>query len=124
MENQNFNNPTQQPPQGGFYAQPALPNASAILVLGILSIVFCWTWGIIGLILGIVALAMAGKANTAYQQSPGQFSISSYNNMKAGRICAIIGTALSAIFLIIVIIEIILVGSLVSHFPWQDMHRY
>ena len=41
MENQNFNNPGQQPPQGGFYQQPTLPNSTGVLVLGILSIVFC-----------------------------------------------------------------------------------
>ena len=53
MENQNQYNPN-QPHQGGFYQMPPVPNATTILVLGILSIVFCWTYGVVGLILGIL----------------------------------------------------------------------
>jgi hypothetical protein len=124
MENQNFNNPPQQPPQGGFYMMPPLPNSGAVLVLGILSIVLCWTWGIIGLVLGIVALALSGKANTLYQQNPNLYSVASYNNLKAGKICAIIGTILSALFLIIIIIEIIFIGTIATSFPWNDMRHF
>ena len=29
-----------------------LPNATAVLVLGILSLVFCWCYGFVGLVLG------------------------------------------------------------------------
>jgi hypothetical protein len=123
MENQNFNTPPQQPPTGGFYQQPTLPNSSGILVLGILSIVFCWAYGIVGLILGIIALSMSGKANTLYLANPSQFSLASYNNMKAGRVCAIIGTILSALFLIYIIIVIAFLGAIVSSFPW-DMYNH
>ena len=35
-----------------------LPNATAALVLGALSLVFCWCYGIIGLVLGILLLAV------------------------------------------------------------------
>ncbi len=121
MENQNFNNPGQQPPQGGFYQQPALPNSTGVLVLGILSIVFCWAHGIIGLILGIIALSLSGKANTLYLANPTQYSPASYNNMKAGRICAIIGTILSALFLIFVIIMITFAGAVLTSLPWEQM---
>lgn len=38
-----------------------LPNATTILVLGILSLVFCWCYGIIGLILGIITVVMAAN---------------------------------------------------------------
>lgn len=31
-----------------------LPNATAVLVLGILSLVFCWCYGFVGLVLGIL----------------------------------------------------------------------
>ena len=39
---------------GGFEGErKELPNATAVLVLGVLSLVFCWCYGIIGLVLGI-----------------------------------------------------------------------
>ena len=38
------------------FGQQQLPNATAVLVLGIISIVGCFCYGIIGLILGIIAL--------------------------------------------------------------------
>ena len=39
----------------------ALPNATAVLVLGILSIVTCWLYGIPGIIMGIIAIVLAQK---------------------------------------------------------------
>lgn len=77
----------------------ALPNATAVLVLGILSIVICF-------ICGIIALVMANKDMALYRNNPGLYSEASYNNIKAGRICAIIGIALQAIGLVIYIIMI------------------
>ena len=119
MENQNNNNQNQPFQQGGYYQLPPLPNSTAVLVLGILSIVFCWGWGVIGLILGIIALSLSGKASTMYMANPGMYSAISYNNMKAGRVCAIIGTILSALFLIYVIIIIAFVGAMVGSLPWE-----
>jgi hypothetical protein len=123
MENQNFNNPNQQPQQGGFYQQPSLPNSTGVLVLGILSIVFCWTYGLVGLILGIIALALSSKANTIYQQNPNMYSIASYKNMKAGRVCAIIGTVISAVWLLIIIIMLAFVGTVLTSLPWDQWTR-
>jgi hypothetical protein len=40
-----------------------LPNATAVLVLGILSIVACWLYEFIGIILGIIALVLHKKEN-------------------------------------------------------------
>jgi hypothetical protein len=127
MEEQNTNNPYQQPPQppqGGFYQQPSLPNSAGILVMGILSIVFCWAWGVVGLILGIISLSLSGKASALYLQNTSMYSQSSYNNMKAGRICAIIGTILSALFLIYIIIIIAFFGAVMSNFPWESYRHY
>lgn len=88
---------------GGAGAAP-LPNATAVLVLGILSIVICF-------ICGIIALVMANKDMALYRSNPGLYSEASYNNIKAGRICAIIGIALQAIGLIIYIFMIAFVVS-------------
>jgi len=76
-----------------------LPNATATLVLGILSIVICF-------ICGIVALAISNKDVKLYRSNPELYSTASYNNIKAGRICAIIGIALQAVGLICYIIMI------------------
>ena len=70
-----------------------LPNATATLVLGILSIVVC-------LICGIVALVISNKDLAMYRANPAQYTLASYNNIKTGRICAIIGICLQAVGLI------------------------
>jgi len=92
--------------------------------MGILSIVFCWAWGVVGLILGIISLSLSGKASALYLQNTNMYSQSSYNNMKAGRICAIIGTILSALFLIYIIIVIAFFGAVMSNFPWDSYRHY
>ena len=91
-ENQTVQNPT----PGG---QVNLPNATGILVLGIVSIALCWCYGIIGIASGIIALVMAGKAKALYEANPDAYTLSSFKNMKAGRICAIIGTILSTLYI-------------------------
>jgi hypothetical protein len=102
---ENFENLEQQQPQTQSPAiQPPLPNATAALVLGILSIPTCWCYGIIGLILGIIGLILGNKALELYKSSPDVYSASSYKNASAGKICAIIGLILSAIYLIFIIL--------------------
>jgi len=130
MENQNYGNNNQnyqQPPvppqQGNYnYIQPPLPNSTAILVLGILSIVLCC--GFVGVILGIIALAMSGKANALYMANPNYYSLSSYKNMKAGKTCAIIGTILSGLSIIYWIIYVVILGAAISQMPWEHLSRY
>jgi len=78
-----------------------LPNATAVLVLGILSILSCWLFGIVGLILGIIALVLAQKDITLYQKEPEKYL--DYNILNIGRVLAIIGVILSAIYLAFVI---------------------
>lgn len=76
-----------------------LPNATATLVLGILSIVVCF-------ICGIIALVISNKDIAMYKANPELYSVASYNNIKAGRVCAIIGLALQAIGIIVYIVII------------------
>jgi hypothetical protein len=112
MENQEVSNPLNQ---------QALPNATAVLVLGILSIVFCFCYGIVGAALGIIAIVLASKANKLYASSPDTYTQSSFKNMKAGRVCAIIGLCLSSLYLIYFIIVISFYGALFSAMPWEEM---
>lgn len=73
-----------------------LPNATATLVLGILSIVVCF-------ICGIIALVISNKDVGVYKANPELYDAASFNNIKAGRICAIIGIVIQMIFLTIYI---------------------
>lgn len=87
-----------------------LPNSVLILVLGILSILTCCCWGIFGLVFGIVALIMAKKAKNIYMENPELYT--GYNNVKTGRILAIIGIILSAITLISWLVNLIFFGGM------------
>lgn len=93
----------------------ALPNANATLVLGILSIVGCFFYGIPGLILGIIAVALHGKDKKMYQSNPQAYEIS-YKNAKAGFVCGVIGLSLSAFFFLIFIFAF---GAVVSTLPFR-----
>jgi hypothetical protein len=118
MEENQFNQTI--PPQGSEFSNSVpqnLPNATAVLVLGILSIVLsCWYFSIVGVVLSIIALVMANKDLTLYYSSPGKFALSSFNNLKAGRVCAIIGLTLAIIFFIFLVL--ILVGVFVTMPFW------
>lgn len=75
----------------------SLPNATAVLVLGILSILTCCCYGI-GLVLGIIALVLAHKDMQLYIQNPELYS--GYPNLNTGKILSIIGIVLSGITII------------------------
>jgi hypothetical protein len=113
MEPNQFNQPSFQTP---------LPNATPVLVLGIVSIVGCFCYGIIGLICGIVALVLAQKDLALYAQNPSAYTPGSYSNLKAGRVCGIIGLCLSALTVICLIIEILVVGVAVLTNPGSAWH--
>jgi uncharacterized protein YacL len=96
-----------------------LPNHIGVLVLGIISIALCWCYGIVSLILGIISIVMASKAEQLYKESPETYSEGSVKNLKAGKICAIIGLSLSAVYLIFIVIYLLFIGTLISSVPWQ-----
>ena len=105
--------------------QLPIPNSTAILVLGIISIPTCICYGIIGIVIGIIALALAGKAKKIYMESPEQYTLQSFNNMKAGKICAIIGTILSSLWLVYYIFLIAIIGGSIGgifeSMPWDSL---
>lgn len=71
-----------------------LDNSTAILVLGILSLIFCWCYGVIGLILGIIALVLGNTQRKKYLECPADFlGISDLRNggrLKHRKFCIII----------------------------------
>lgn len=81
--------------------QQTLPNSQAILILGILSIPLCCCYGVVGLVLGVVALVLAKKAQAEYDTNPEGYS--GIKNVTTGKTLAIIGIVLSVLFLLFVI---------------------
>lgn len=118
MENTNVANQN-QPEEG--VLQP-LPNSSAVLVLGIVSIVavFC-TYGILGIALGIIGLVLANSPMRMYNENPEKYTEASYNNLKAGRICSIIGLSLGGLFILLAILAFIgIVGGFFAVLPFLE----
>lgn len=101
------------PPNYNVPQQP-LPNATASLVLGIISIVGMFCYGIVGLVCGIIGLVLANKDKDLYELEPERYAATSYNSSNAGRICSIIGIVLSSLVLLFIIIYLIIVGSIFS----------
>ena len=111
-------NPSQINQQPG--GQQPVPNATVVLVLGILSLVMCWCYGLIGLILGIIAVVLSSKSKRLYEANPGLYTMGSFNNLKAGRICGIIGICLSALYMVFLVVYIVLVGAAaLTGMPWD-----
>jgi hypothetical protein len=108
-----------QPPMG---MPQTLPNATAALVLGIISIPTCICYGIVGMACGIIAIVLGSKAIKLYKENPGVYNPSSYNNANAGKICGIIGVILSALYLVFIIVYIVILGAAFSAVPWQNLH--
>ncbi|WP_293298715.1 CCC motif membrane protein [Pedobacter sp. UBA4863] len=113
--NQPFNQTNQFQQQGAGFGfggmQQALPNATAVLVLGILSIVTCCCfYGAISLVLAIIALVLAKKDKVLYFANTGFYTESSYKNLNAGRVCAIIGLVFGILIVIALIVFVSVFG--------------
>jgi hypothetical protein len=96
MEN-NYQTTNQIP---GF--QQEAPNAIAVLILGIVSILLSCGYGI-GFIPAIISLVLSSSAQRELKMNPNAYTDSSIKNIKAGRITAFVGLGLS-IFLFIIIV--------------------
>lgn len=92
--------------------QEQLKNSTLILVLGILSIVTCCCYGVLGIILGIVTIVLAQKATAAYAENPDMYT--GFQNVKIGKILAIIGIILSILYLFATV-------WMISTFGWEAL---
>jgi hypothetical protein len=95
-----------------------LPNATASLVLGIVSTVFgaiwCyWIGSLIAIVCGIIAIYMAGQGRRLMEGGE-VFSQSSKNNNNGGKILGIIGLCLGILGFLIFIVVIIFYASVVG----------
>jgi hypothetical protein len=100
------------PQQPNYYQRPQLPNATATLVLGICSIVGCFCYGVVGIICGVIALVISNESVKLYRENPTAYA--GWQNLNAGRICAMIGIGLSLLYLILVVV----IG---TQMPWQEI---
>ncbi len=83
-----------------------LPNATAVLVLGICSIVFsCF---LVGLILGIIGLSLSPRGRRLYRENPELYE--GYGQLNAGWIMSIIGTVLGGLYILYFLIMVMMVG--------------
>jgi len=115
-----------QPPVQQSYStnpQMPLPNATPVLVLGIISIVGCFCYGLVGLICGIIAMVMAKKDLRLYNANPAEYTPGSYSNLKSARTCALIGVILSSLHLLFWIIYIIIFGAIILSHPQDIFHH-
>jgi len=95
------------------YLPGVLPNATTVLVLGIISIVGCFLYGIPGLICGIIAIMMHKKDKALYLSNPEKYE-NSFKTSKAGQVCGIVGLSLSAAFILFLVVYVIFFLSVVS----------
>ncbi len=100
INQQNYGNQIQQP----------IPNSTAVLVLGIVSIIGCFCYGVVGTICAIIAIILAGNGKKLYEQNMSAYTEASYKNLKAGKVCAIIGLVMSILTILITIGVIMIVG--------------
>jgi hypothetical protein len=91
--NQQQYNPYNQPPPFGM-PLASIPNATAILILGICSIVFCG----LGPILGTIAIILSKQARIEFESKPNAYDPGSMSNVRTGRICGIIGLIVGSLF--------------------------
>ena len=88
--------------------QKKLPNATLILVFGILSILTCCCYGIVGLVLGVIAIVMEKKATAIYLENPDLYT--DFKNVKTGKNLAYVGVILSLLYIVFVVIMIAVFG--------------
>jgi len=85
-----------------------LPNATAVLVLGILSILTCCCYGLFGLALAAVGLYLTHNDLKTYNAAPERFI--NFQQLNTGKILCIIGIIINAIMLLYFIWIIKMIG--------------
>lgn len=83
-----------------------LPNSTAVLILGICSIVFSCFF--VGLILGIIGLNMSSKGRKMWKANPEKYE--GYGTLNAGWIMSLIGTILGGLYAFYWLIAVVILG--------------
>jgi H+/Cl- antiporter ClcA len=85
-----------------------LPNATAVLVLGILSFLTFCCYGIFGIVFGLVGYLMSRSDSKRLQENPGEYG--NQNVHTVGKILSLIGLILGVLTLIFFIWIIMKIG--------------
>lgn len=91
-----------------------LPNATAVIILGVLSIISCCCYGVVSMLLGGIGIYLAKKDAATYNENPELYS--NYNNIKTGKILCIIGIVLGLLYLAFL-------AFFISYFGWEAMQN-
>jgi len=92
----------------------SLPNSTAVLVLGICSIVFSCFF--VGLILGIIGLVLAGKSRKLNRENPGFYD--GAGSLNAGYVMSIIGTVLGGLYTLYYLFWVVIFANAASSVYW------
>ncbi len=92
---------------GGYAGQIDHPKASTINTLGIIGLILTFLFGIVGLILNIINLAMSGGPMADIRNNPGMYTEASMKKIRSGRTCSIIGLCIHGAIILIVIVIVI-----------------
>ena len=79
----------------------SLPNATLVLVFGIVSIVTSCCYGIIGIVFAIVGIVVSNQDLRLYKESPNSYT--NYDQLNAGRILSFIGLGINALIILIMV---------------------
>ena len=85
-----------------------LPNATAVIVLGLLSILTCCCYGLFGLALAIIGMYLTHNDLKIYNAAPERYI--NFQQLNTGKILCIIGIVLNAIMLLYFIWIIKMIG--------------
>lgn len=120
-----YQNPPEDPfaTNTGHSAPPMkedLPNAQSSMIMGIISlvsvVVLCGS-GVVGLILGIIAMVQAKKNEEMIAAEPDRWTESSKSNLKTGKITGLIGVIVNGLGVIFWIIYFIAIAAVVASAP-------
>ena len=94
-------------------SQTDLPNATAALVLGIISLVctvllWCCYGFFPGIITAIIGLALGVSSTKTYDSNPALYTEKSYKNAKAGKVMSLISLILSVLMIMMLVVFIAL----------------
>ncbi len=88
--------------------QRKLPNTTLIIVLSIASIVLCWCYGVLGIILSVIALILANNSSKLFNANPEMYT--DYGAIKTGKVLAIIGLVLNILVILMFLWVISILG--------------
>ena len=87
-------------------SRKSLPNAFAVLLLGIFSLLFSVLYGVPGFLCGVIALVLSRSAKRLRRQSPDSYTAGSWRLIVTGRVLATLGLIVSLLVMAVLVIMI------------------